>query len=36
MKHVLFIVRLRLDVEFEIDLEANATIWRSDIYPVNA
>lgn len=36
MKHCYFIVRLRLDVEFEMNLEANATIWRSDIYTVNA
>jgi hypothetical protein len=31
MKHVLFIVRLPLDVGFKMDHEANTVIWHSDI-----
>jgi hypothetical protein len=31
-----FIVGLSLDVEFEIDIEADAVVWHSDIDPVNA
>jgi hypothetical protein len=30
-----FIVKLPLDVEFEMKLEADATVWRSDIDQVD-
>jgi hypothetical protein len=29
-----FTVELLLDVEFEMDFEADTTVWRSDIDPV--
>jgi hypothetical protein len=31
-----FTIGLPLDVEFEMDLVADATVWRSGIDPINA